>query len=54
MAPFLNVSGIRLVNGSGPYEGRVEVYFRGEWGTICDESFDITDADVMCKMMNLR
>ncbi|XP_060589155.1 deleted in malignant brain tumors 1 protein-like isoform X2 [Ruditapes philippinarum] len=49
----LNVNGIRLVNGTQPYSGRVEISINGVWGTVCDDSFDIYDAQVMCKMMNL-
>ena len=42
---------IRLVDGAGNYEGRVEVYFEGEWGTVCDDGFGLTDGDVVCRSL---
>ncbi|KAL4221648.1 Deleted in malignant brain tumors 1 [Mactra antiquata] len=44
---------IRLVDGDTYYRGRVEVYYQGQWGTICDDSFDHNDVKVICRMLGL-
>ncbi|XP_048861979.1 macrophage receptor MARCO isoform X2 [Brienomyrus brachyistius] len=43
---------IRIVGGGS--QGRVEVFYKGEWGTICDDSFDITDGGVICRMLGYQ
>ena len=46
-----NVTNIRLTNGTRDGQGRVEVEYAGLWGTICNNSFDINDANVICRSM---
>ena len=42
------------MDGKNIFEGRVEVFVRGEWGTVCNDYFDRADANVACKMMGFR
>jgi hypothetical protein len=38
---------------SRPLEGRLEVFYSGQWWSVCDDGWTLTNADVVCRELNL-
>ncbi|XP_035782425.1 lysyl oxidase homolog 2B-like [Anopheles albimanus] len=42
---------LKLVGGRGDYEGNVEIFHAGKWGAICDDEWDASEAEVVCRQL---
>ena len=42
------------MNGTTPYEGRVEICYDGVWGSVCDSNWDYFDAAIVCLQMGFQ
>jgi hypothetical protein len=42
---------VRLADGNSVHEGRVEIFHNGQWGSVCDDSWTLEDAQVVCHQL---
>ena len=53
---LLDLDGALRLNRSSSFitlstSGRLEIYVRGQWGTVCDDSFGFTEAELACRQL---
>lgn len=49
--PSLADRSLRLTGGRDEYEGNVEVYHSGVWGGVCDDEWDLSEAEIVCHQL---
>ena len=49
--PVCEHGSTRLVGGSSEREGAVQVCFQGVWGSIISQSWDFSEARVVCRSL---
>nr|XP_042103546.1 antigen WC1.1-like isoform X2 [Ovis aries] len=50
-APCTDREKLRLRGGDSECSGRVEVWHSGSWGTVCDDSWSLAEAEVVCQQL---
>lgn len=49
MSAAAKVTDVRLADGETEHEGRVEIFYRDEWGTMCDSSVTLHEGHIICR-----
>ncbi len=45
---------VRLVGSNSPTEGRVEMCYRGIWGSVCNRGWNKVEAAVVCRQLGFQ
>ncbi|XP_056441951.1 neurotrypsin [Gadus chalcogrammus] len=45
---------VRLAGGTESHEGRLEIFYRGQWGTVCDDGWTDSNTLVVCRQLGYR
>nr|DBA14961.1 TPA: hypothetical protein GDO54_004233 [Pyxicephalus adspersus] len=45
---------LRLAGSRVPNEGRLEVLYNGQWGTVCDDDFNLVVANIVCRQLGFE
>ncbi|XP_069462673.1 scavenger receptor cysteine-rich type 1 protein M130-like isoform X3 [Ambystoma mexicanum] len=49
--PRIDQNSVRLVGGQDRCSGRIEIFHGSQWGTVCDDEWDLRDATVACRQL---
>ena len=48
---YFPAGALRLLGSSEGPKGRLEIYHNGTWGTVCNNRFDVTEANSACRQL---